>query len=212
MGKVVIVPTSHIAEESLRKVKDVVEKEKPDCIAVELDINRYAALKSGQASSWDTLRTAGLLTFLLFFVLKKIQEHLGGQVGILPGSEMLEAVEIGRKEGIQVAFIDMNIGLTLRNINTAGRGEKLKLLWFVVKGLFAGEKVEIDLRKVPSDKLIDEAMGVFRKEFPGLYRALITERDKHMAAVLGKLSERFDKILAVIGAGHCKGVKKLLDV
>jgi pheromone shutdown-related protein TraB len=211
MGKVILVPTSHIAEESLGKVREIVDKERPDCIAVELDVNRYIALKDKKASSMELLKAVGPLTFLLFLVLKKLQEHLGGQVGILPGSEMLAAVEIGRRRNVQVAFIDMDIRTTLKNINAVGAGEKLKLLWFLLKGMFSGEKVEIDLNKIPSDKLIEEAMGVFREEFPGLYRALITERNRYMAAVLKRLSGRFEKVVAVIGAGHYRGIGRLLE-
>ena len=49
MAKITIVPTSHIASQSIRMIQKAVEKENPDCIAVELDENRLRALKGGEA-------------------------------------------------------------------------------------------------------------------------------------------------------------------
>ena len=44
----IMIGTSHIAEQSLREVKDAVEKEKPDFIAVELDARRLYALSRNE--------------------------------------------------------------------------------------------------------------------------------------------------------------------
>jgi len=40
---IILIPTSHIAEESIQKIKEVIEKTKPDCVAIELDEKRYIA-------------------------------------------------------------------------------------------------------------------------------------------------------------------------
>ncbi|MCK5474695.1 MAG: TraB/GumN family protein, partial [Candidatus Aenigmarchaeota archaeon] len=41
-----LVGTSHIAKESLSKVKKAIEGKKPNCVAVELDYVRFHALKN----------------------------------------------------------------------------------------------------------------------------------------------------------------------
>ena len=41
-----IVGTSHVAGESVSKVKKAIAEKKPGCVAVELDMNRYMALKT----------------------------------------------------------------------------------------------------------------------------------------------------------------------
>jgi pheromone shutdown protein TraB len=137
MPKIILVPTSHIARESLDRVRKAIEKEKPDCVAVELDINRYQYLKeSRNESTFNMIRILGPPTFLLYWVLKKFQDHFGKKTGILPGSEMIEAVRIAKENGITVALIDLPIDITLSRIKTIPLSEKLKLFKLLIMGVF----------------------------------------------------------------------------
>ncbi len=218
MKKIILVPTSHVAKQSLKKVKEVIEKEKPDCVAVELDINRYYAIREGESSSIEALKKLGFLTFLFYWILKRLQSWLGKKLGILPGSEMIQAVEVARMERVKVAFIDRNIAVTLERVKSISWREKTKLILYLFKGLtidyfmlkIKRDEKTIDLSKVPPKELIEQAMELMRKEFPQLYRVLVEERDQYMAARLRQLSEEFEKIVAVTGAGHTEGLKKLL--
>jgi len=210
--RITLVPTSHIAEESLRKIEAIVEKEKPDCIAVELDMTRFAAMKMGGGR--PSIRELGIGSFLVFWLMKKIQDWLGKKVGILPGSEMLRAVELAQKRKTMLFFIDREIQETFLRIKSIPAGEKLKLFFLLIKGvvlgsLFIGKK--IDLKKVPEDRIIKEAMGFLRKELPGFYRVLVEERDEHMARQLICLSRQYKNIVAVVGAGHKEGLTALLN-
>jgi pheromone shutdown protein TraB len=54
-------------------------------------------------------------------------------------------------------------------------------------------------------------MDVLSKEFPGLYRALVSDRDAFMAFRLRTLATRFERIVAVVGAGHETGIKRLFE-
>ncbi len=219
MAEVIIVPTSHIAAESLKMVERVIREEEPDCVAVELDLNRFMAMESGGASSWQALRQLGPWTFFVFLVLKKVQSWLGRKVGIMPGSEMLRAVRVAEQEGVHVEFIDRDIGLTLQRLRRVSWREKAKLVFFLFRGLTLdsvmaksgkGRIVRLDLRRVPPRELIEEVMGILRREFPGMYRALVAERDAYMARRLMGLSGRFEKIVAVVGAAHATGLKRIL--
>lgn len=221
MTEIVLVPTSHVARESLKSVKKAIEKEKPDCVAVELDINRYYAMKEeakAKGSTLDAMRNLGFLTFILYWVLKSLQSWIGKKMGILPGSEMVEAVDVARKAGIKVALIDRDIRITVTRMNQIPWTEKANLLLFLFKGMIidyplmklgrGGQK--IDLNKVPPKEIINEAMNTMKKEFPHLYRILVTERDKFMSARLKDMSKKFKKIVVVIGAGHMDGITKML--
>ena len=73
MAEIIIIPTSHIAEESLRTVERVITREKPDCVAVELDLNRFIVMEGGESSNWHALRNLGPWTFAMFFLMKKVQ-------------------------------------------------------------------------------------------------------------------------------------------
>lgn len=218
MAKIILVPTSHVAKQSLEKVKEVIEKENPDLVAVELDINRYMASKQEtKGSTMETLKALGVMTFAFYWTLKKLQSWLGKKLGILPGSEMLQAVEIADKKGIKFAFIDRDIGVTMMRIRNITWREKAKLLLYLFKGftldyviLKIRRKGGIDLSKLPPKEIIKEAMRMLKKEFPQLYKVLVVERDHYMAAKLKQLSQNYEKIVAVTGAGHTDGMKKLL--
>ena len=208
----ILVPTSHVAEESIQKIKEAIEKIKPDCVAVELDTNRYLALKSGQTSGKTNL---GFATNLIFILLKKLQEKVGDIVGVLPGSDMLTAVETAESMSIPVYFIDQDIQTTLESLKTLKLSEKLKLIKYALTASFyvySGRgKGKIDLTKVPPEELIDQAMDVFKITFPQLHKILVEDRNHYMSANLKKLSENYKTVVAVVGAGHYKGIKSLLE-
>ena len=71
---------------------------------------------------------------------------------------------------------------------------------------------KINLRKVPSEEIITEMIEDLRKKFPGLYKALIKERNEYMAKQLIRLTDEFPtkKIIAVVGAGHKESLKEML--
>jgi pheromone shutdown protein TraB len=219
MKDIIIVPTSHIAEESIRAVERVIKKERPDCVAVELDLNRFVVMEHGEASNWNALRGLGVWTFAMFWIIKRLQSWLGNKVGIMPGSDMLKAVRVAEAEGVHVEFIDRDIGITLDRIRSISRREKAKLVVFLIKGLTidsmlarAGRRrvVRLDLRRVPSSKLVKEILGVMKREFPEMYRSLVAERDLYMARRLAGLTHRFERIVAVVGAAHAPGLQELL--
>ncbi len=222
MKKVIIVPTSHIAEQSIRKIKEVIEKEKPDCIAVELDAIRYKALKEEQkGSSLASIKDMGFATYLIFFLLKYLQKKLGGMVGIVPGSDMLAAVDSAKENKINVAFIDLDIRMTAYKFKTEiPFREKLKMIKYVIATTFLitfgkylpfrkSEK-GIDLTKVPEKDFIKEAMNIFKGQFPKLYKILLTDRNKFMAKNILSIIGHFDTLVVVIGAGHEEGIREIL--
>lgn len=71
---------------------------------------------------------------------------------------------------------------------------------------------QFDLRKVPSKELIEKMMGHFQERYPSVYKALVEERNKYMIRQLVRLMKEYPekKILAVVGAGHEKGMRELL--
>jgi len=220
MPKIILVPTSHIARESLENVRKAVEAHKPDCIALELDLNRYYALKAEEGEGQSSIRmikSFGFFTFLIYWVLKKFQRYFGGKTGVLPGSEMLRGIELAKEFKLPFAFIDQPIEKTFFEIRKIPLSEKLRLFWLLMKAIFGlaypfGKRIEIDLNRVPPKKLIEEAMDYFRKELPGFYRVLVEDRNRVMSRNLKELGKKFNKIVCVIGAGHYNGMKELLSI
>ncbi|NOX72038.1 MAG: hypothetical protein GXO64_05095 [Candidatus Micrarchaeota archaeon] len=245
MPRIIIVPTSHIAEDSIRKIRKAIENEEPDCVAVELDAPRFHALKSREsASSLELIKNVGFATFAIFWLLKYLQQKLGGMVGVVPGADMLSAVEEASKRNINVAFIDMDIRMTAYRFKTEiPFREKLKMITYAIRAMlllsvgkyfvrkspaidFKAKEIKngrlqpskkaasvtdfkaIDLTKVPEEDFISQAMEIFEEQFPNLYRVLVTERNEIMAKNLIALSQRHEKIVAVVGAGHKEGIEE----
>jgi len=217
MPKIILVPTSHIAKESLRRVRETIEKEKPDCVAVELDMNRYWYLEEqGRESAIGMMRVLGVPTFLLYWILRKFQTYFGKKTGILPGSEMVKAIEMAKERGLCIALIDQPIQITLLKIRMIPLPEKAKLLWLLMKSVLGlvypfGKEVRVNLNELPPKNLIDHAMNYFEKELPNFYRILVSERNEVMVRNLKELGKRFERIVCVIGAGHEDGMRHLLE-
>ena len=113
-----IVGTAHISRESADLVREVIEKERPDCVCVELDAQRYEALsqkrKFEELDLRQLIRNKQLAPLLANMLLASYQKKLGGALGILPGTELLEATEAANEYGIPVALCDRDVRVTLR--------------------------------------------------------------------------------------------------
>lgn len=212
MPTITLIPTSHISRESIKKITATLEKEKPDCVAVELDAARYVAFKKGGGN--PRVKDVGVGGFLLFWTMKRVQDWLGKKVGVLPGSDMVTAVDVARERKIPVIFIDQDIGTTFLRIKAISWREKAKLLLLLVKGLTLDTFVsreQMDLTKVPEDAVIKQAMDFLKQELPAIYRVLIAERDEHMARQIKHLSTHYPSLVAVVGAGHKEGILTRLN-
>ena len=87
--------------------------------------------------------------------------------------------------------------------------EKFRFVWDILKGLVGkGDVEKFDLRKVPSDKLIEKMIKSVENRYPSVYKVLISDRNKVMGKRLHKLMTKFpeSQIIAVVGAGHEEGI------
>jgi pheromone shutdown-related protein TraB len=210
----IIVGTAHISRESADLVREVIERERPDCVCVELDAQRYAALS--QKARWEALdlkqviRDKQLAALLANLVLASYQKKLGGALGVLPGTELLEAAKAADALGIPLALCDRDVRVTLRRAwASMGFFKKAQLLSTLAVSLFENPKLgEEDLRKLRERDVLSELMNELGEALPTLKRTLIDERD---AFLTQKMKEaRGEKIVAVVGAGHVEGICQAL--
>jgi len=77
----ILVGTAHISKESAKLVREVIEKEQPDTVCVELDQQRYKALS--EQRKWENLdlksliRQKQLATLMINLLLASYQKKLG---------------------------------------------------------------------------------------------------------------------------------------
>jgi len=207
-----LVGTAHISRTSADLVKEQIDDFKPDIVAVELDIDRLNALQNPQAFDEETLGSAiknGKAPLLLFQSLLAAQQRkMGLELGEKPGIDLLTAVEAAEEKDIQLALIDRDVKITLRRVwSKMGFFQKIKVL----NALLAPEEdEEIDIDSIAEDSdLISEMMDELRKMVPAAGEVLIDERDDFLASRI-RTEASNGKVLAVIGAGHLKGVEEKL--
>ena len=198
------------------------EEFQPDIIAVELDIQRAAALLEEKKTkiSIAEISKIGLRGYVFAKIGHYLQQRLGKMVGVAPGSEMKTALELAQKKGAQVAFIDQPIHVTLQNFSKQLTWkEKGRFFLELLSGLFFPKKQmkkygfeKFDLHRVPEQQVINKIIAEMKKQYPSVYKTLITDRDRYMVKQLVKLlrEQPGKKILAIIGAGHKEGMEKLL--
>ena len=217
-----IIGTSHIAKQSVNEIKKAIQENKPDIVAIELDIGRAAALLQKQRNriSLAEIFQIGVKGYLFAKIGQYVQQKLGKSVGITPGSDMKIAMELARKNKLDVAFIDQPIKITLSNFSKSLTWkEKGRFFLDIFKGLLFPRKQmkklgldKFDLSKVPADELIKKMMGQLKERYPSIYKTLVEDRNKYMVQKLvGLMRDKpGKKILAVVGAGHKEGMEKLL--
>lgn len=208
-----IIGTSHIAKESERRITDFILSEKPDIVAVELDARRAAAIfKPPRKLRISDIPKIGLMGWLFAVIGSWLQRRLGESVGSVPGTDMRAAITAARHVKAKIALIDRPIHITLQRLSSEmSLWAKLKFFLYLFGGAFQSEH-EVDLKKVPEEKLIKKLTSELKQKFPELYRVLVTERDIFIANQIKLLKAENPKanILVILGAGHISGVKALL--
>lgn len=212
-----IIGTAHVSDKSVEEVKQTILEEKPDVVAIELCPNRYQnmlAEKNGQTKQEipikEIIKGNNLTLFLVSSFLSYFQRKIGDDLGVKPGSEMLAAIEAANETGAKIALIDRDIQTTLkRALNQMSFLEKAKFVYGIIASFFSKDEEIEDIESIKEDDTLAEVMGYFRDASPKAYDVLVTERNAYMARRLLDIEE--EKVVAVVGAGHKKGIKEYME-
>lgn len=211
----VLVGTAHISQHSVDLVRQVIEREGPDRVCIELDPQRYEALSQG--SRFDSLdlreiiRKKQLAPLMINLILASYQKRLGMKLGVKPGSELLEAAKISEQLGIPISLCDRDVRVTLRR--AWGALPWYRKIWLGAT-MFASafESPELDeeeLARIRQRDVLSELMDELAEAMPDLKRVLIDERDAFLAQKIREAEG--EKIVAVVGAGHVEGMLAALE-
>lgn len=211
----VLVGTAHISRESVDLVREVIEAERPDCVCLELDPQRYEALS--QEQRWEELdlrevvRKQQLATLMANLILASYQKRLGLKLGVTPGSELLEAGRTAEALGIPIALCDRDIRVTLRRAwNSLSMFRKAMLAsTFIASAFESPELSEEELRRIRQQDVLSELMAELGEAMPDLKRVLIDERDAYLAQKIRDAEG--ERVVAVVGAGHVQGMLAALS-
>ncbi len=214
-GKTIfLVGTAHISQRSADLVREVITREKPDRVCVELDEQRFKALS--QKKKWEDLdikkviKDKQLSTLIINILLASYQKKLGEQLGVNPGVELMEAVNAAKENDIPISLSDRDIRITLRRAwNSMSLWQKIKLLGTGAFGIFEKQEIsEEQLAEIKKKDVLNEMMRELGKALPVLKTVLIDERDRYLSQKIKESEGK--KIVAVVGAGHVNGIKEIL--
>lgn len=215
-----IIGTAHVSQESIEEVQASILEIKPDVVAVELDINRFNNLlkdKSGDKQNEnkeinikEIIKGDQFTLFLVSGFLSYMQKKIGEDVGVKPGSEMMAAVEAAQEIGARVALIDRDIQITLRRaLNQMSFWEKMKFVYGILASFISSDEAVEDIESIKEGDTLAEVMEYFQEMSPQAFDVLVRERDAYMARMLLDITE--EKVVAVVGAGHQKGIKGYMN-
>ncbi len=221
-ARVTLLGTAHVSKASAEAVERMIATGDYDAVAIELDAGRLAAITDQAAhAKTDLLQVlregkAGVLAVNL--ALGAFQQRLADQFCIEPGAEMRAAVRGAKERGLPLLLIDRDIGVTLRRLYGAvGWWRRLTLVAGIVASAFSSDEVgEDEIEKLKEGDVLEATFAEFAESRADLYGPLIAERDEYMAnklllTVQGTNGPRHENVLAVVGAGHLKGIKTALE-
>lgn len=210
--EIILVGTAHISKESADLVELVIGREKPNTVCVELCQARLEALQ--QKDKWQGMdivrviraKRASLLLFQL--LLASIQKKMAKKFLVNPGEDMLRAIVMAAAYHAEIVPADRDIRISLlRAWRSMGFISKVRLLPEMLLSLFITEDITTEkMEQLMQQDTLEIAMRSLADKLPSIKAILIDERDLYLAHSISQAPG--PKIVAVIGAGHVKGVRE----
>jgi pheromone shutdown-related protein TraB len=216
---ITILGTAHVSKASAEMVQELIATGKFDAIAVELCPSRHNAIVNpeliAQMDLFQVIKRGQASMVAASLALGAFQQRMAEQLGIEPGAEMRVAIKDATEAGLPILLIDREIGITLKRIYR-------NVPWWKRFGIFGGllasivsqEKVSAaEIERLKEGDVLESTFSQFSEDEKDLFKPLISERDEYMSAHLLKESKEnnYQHILAIIGAGHLKGITHLLE-
>ncbi len=212
--EIILVGTAHVSRDSVEEVRESIQATKPDVVAVELCKRRYDVLRNPQ--NWEETDIVGIVrekkaSFLFAnLVLSAFQKRIGEKLGVRPGQEMHEAIQVADEACIPVALIDRPVQITLqRTWRKLSLKERFLLMASSITAIFETQDLDEDaIEQLKEKDVLTAAVDEIGKRAPTVKEVLLDERDAYMGKKITELEG--SRILAVVGAGHVKGLTEQL--
>ncbi len=217
-SKITLLGTAHVSQTSADAVASLLETGAYNAVAVELCPSRYNALIEPESLAkmnlMEVFRQGKAAMVMANLAMGAYQQRIADQFGIQPGAEQRMAISQAKDKNLQVLLIDREIGTTLkRTAHNLPWWKRWTLFSGLILSLFSKEDVdEEEIEQLKQGDMLETTFSEFAHDRQDLYQPLIAERDQYMAARLLQeaQSNQHESILAVIGAGHLKGIAQQL--
>jgi pheromone shutdown-related protein TraB len=213
-----VIGTAHVSRASADAVRELAASGEFDVIAVELCQARYDALtaerKWTDLDLYRILREGKAGLVMANLALSAYQRRIAEQFGIEPGAEMRAAAVAAKEYGLPLQLVDRDLATTLRrSYASVPWYKRLYLMTGLAVGMVSSEEIDEEaIEKLKEGDILESTFTEFAEHSPQLYEALISERDRYMAARLREenAGAAGSRVLVVIGAGHMEGLAKHL--
>lgn len=222
--EVTLLGTAHVSHRSAEEVRETIERDAPDAVAIELDAGRFAALDDAKAFArldlLDAWRQQKLGMVAVSLALAAFQQRLADQLGIEPGAEMRAAIAATKARGARLWLVDRDLGTTLRRVvANVPWWQRATLLAGVVGSVLNRRPVaEAEIERLKEGDVLASTFAEFAEDEARIFEPLIAERDRYMAlrlrqelAAADAAGARPRSVLVVIGAGHLAGLAAALE-
>lgn len=213
--------TAHVSRASVDKVAELLGPDglEVDAVAVELCRSRAQSMTDPDALAgldlFAVIRQRRVYMVAASLALGAYQKRLADQFGLEPGAEQRMAMHLAEARRLPLLLIDREVGTTLRRAaHNLGFFQRLNLFSGLMAGLLTREKVtEEEVEHLKQGDILETAFAEFAQDRASLFAPLIAERDRYMAARLRQEAAQhgYNNILAVVGAGHLKGLSAQLE-
>lgn len=210
--------TAHVSRASVDDVNREIEGESWDVVAIELCNSRFRALEDPDALQkmdlFQVIKTGRAPMVTAMLAMGAFQQRIAEQFDIEPGAEMHAAIAASRAQACELELIDREIGITLKRIyRNVPWWRRFYLFTGLLSSVLVHEEIEEDeIEKLKEGDLLETTFAQFAETASEIYHPLIAERDQYMAAKLHQLAAaKSQRILAVVGAGHVKGLHETLE-
>jgi len=218
-GRITVLGTAHVSRTSAEKVRELLASGAFDTVAIELCTGRHRKITDPDAISdmdlFQVLRQGMAPMVIANLAMSAFQQRTAEQLGVEPGAEFRVAIEEAGKANLPVLLIDRDVGLTLKRIyRNIPVWHRMYLITGLLLSIVSREKVsEEEIEHLKEGDILESTFAQFAQKERHLYESLIDERDRYMAFRLIQENATADHhhILAVVGAGHFKGIRHYLE-
>ncbi|KAF7494745.1 TraB domain-containing protein [Sarcoptes scabiei] len=221
--KIFLVGTSHFSKQSHQDVIRVIRATKPKSVVLELCRNRLCfitmdedkILQESQSLDMNKIlnhiKKNGFVHGMIYSLFLLSSSKVTKDLKMAPGGEFRSAFkEASKIPGCSIILGDRPIDITFRRaIATLSVWQKIKIayhIWLINKENLKEEELEKYKQKDILKQLVDE----LAKEFPGLAKTIIEERDSFLAHSLWSNAQVIEpgcNMVGVVGIGHLQGIR-----
>jgi pheromone shutdown-related protein TraB len=210
--EIILIGTAHVSKLSVEQVKEVIDRERPDSVCIELDDQRYKSIMEGnkwrEMDIFKVIKEKKATLLIMNLAISSFQNRLAKQFDTKPGQEMIQGIESAKEIGAELVLADRNIQITFSRIwGNVGVWGKAQLLTSIIYSIFNKDTIsEEELEKMKTQDTLNASLAEISEAFPRLKKPLIDERDQYLAQKIKEAPGK--KVVAVLGAAHVPGITK----